>query len=229
MKISVESRNCLTCKEVNCFFKKHSKSDWLGILGEQKSTFNYSKGDVIFTEGEPLNGVYSVHYGAVKEVISLQSEHTQVVSFSSEGLLIGFRSLGGDQSHYVTTAIALNDVELVYFPIHLFNIAMNANPFMMESLLKLCIDDLNRSERKSRFLLNAGAEERVLSVLDYLIRVFGFDERQENKLRFTPSRKDLVNLSGLTYETFTRALLELKRRGVVDFVQKELIIHRHRF
>lgn len=199
------------------------------MLGDQKSTFTYSKGDVIFSEGEALNGMYSIHYGAVKEVVNLDKETQQVVSFSSCGMLIGFRALGGIQSSFVTTAIALNDVELVYFPIHLFNIAMNANPVMMESLLKLCIDDLNRSERKSRFLLNASAEDRVLSVLDYLIRVFGFSEDRSDKLRFTPSRKDLVNLSGLTYESFTRALMELKRRGIVELDQKELIVHRNPF
>lgn len=197
------------------------------MLGDQKSTFTYSKGDVIFSEGEALNGMYSIHYGAVKEVVSTGQDIQQIVSLSSAGMLIGFRALGGTQSNYVTTAIALDDVELVYFPIHLFNIAMNANPIMLESLLKLCIDDLNRSERKSRFLLNASAEERVLSVLDYLVKVFSFADDVQHKLSFTPSRKDMVSLSGLSYETFTRALMELKRRGIVELDQKELIIHRH--
>jgi CRP-like cAMP-binding protein len=226
VRVAIESRNCVTCKEENCFFKRHAKPDWLGMLGDQKTTYAYSKGDIIFQAGDPLTGMYSVHFGAIKEIVSLGKEETQILSFSSAGLLVGFRGLGGDQTNYLTTAIALNDVELVYFPIQLFNIAMNANPLMMESLLKLCIDDLNRSEMKSRYMLKASAEERVISVLNYLVKVFGYSSPNSGKLSFTPTRRDLVNFSGLTYETFTRALLQLKKRGVIDFDQKELILLR---
>lgn len=223
MKTIIESRDCTTCTETNCFFKQNAKTDWLEIIGAQKQTFVYKKGDVIFTEGEIMNGVYSIHYGAVKEVIQ-GSLDEEIISFSFNGMLVGYRGLGAGKNVFRSTAIALSDTELVYFPLPKFQLALHSNPMMMQSLLNLSIDDLNRSESKARFMMRASAEDKIVQVLSYLVKVFGFCPDLSGKLRFTPSRKDIVNYSGLTYETVTRTLNQFVRDGSLQFLGKEFIL-----
>ncbi|MCF8295750.1 MAG: cyclic nucleotide-binding domain-containing protein, partial [Bacteroidales bacterium] len=132
MKTIIESRDCTTCTETNCFFKQNAKTDWLEIIGAQKQTFVYKKGDVIFTECEMMNGVYSIHYGAVKEVIQ-GSLDEEIISFSFNGMLVGYRGLGAGKNVFRSTSIALSDIELVYFPLPKFQLALHSNPMMMQS------------------------------------------------------------------------------------------------
>lgn len=223
MKTAVESRDCVACRETNCFFKQNAKIDWLEIIGNQKQTFEYKKGDILFAEGEEMRGIYSIHYGAVKELIQ-GDEDEEIISFSSAGMLIGYRGLGPVRNEFKTTAVALNDVEVVYFPLSKFMVAMHANPMMMQSLLSLSISDLNWAEMKVRFLMKASAEEKIIRVLKYLQGIFGFKHNYPGQLAFTPSRKDIVNFSGLSYETVTRALNALKREGKIDFNNKEITL-----
>jgi len=223
VKTAIESRDCVTCGETNCFFKQNAKIDWLEIIGNQKQTFVFKKDDILFAEGEEMKGIYSIHYGAVKELIQGDADE-EIISFSSAGMLIGYRGMGPQRNEFKTTAVALNDVEVVYFPMSKFLVAMHANPMMMQSLLALSISDLNWAETKVRFLMKATAEEKIIRVLQYLHGIFGFNHTIPGQLAFTPSRKDIVNFSGLTYETVTRALNALKREGKIEFNNKEILL-----
>ncbi len=222
MSYQIDSRDCVTCKETNCFFKQTARTEWLELLGDQKTTLIFQPGEEIFREGEVMEGVYSIHYGAVKEVMGLDSDQPEIVSFSYDGMMIGFRGLRSREKKFRTTAIALSKAEFVFFPMKGFQIALRSNPTMLERLFHLSLEELYRKETQSRWLLRASAEEKVRYVLQYFTEVFGLVGEGERKLAFTPSRKDMVSYSGLTYETVTRVLRKLKQEGFIDIRGKEI-------
>jgi CRP-like cAMP-binding protein len=48
-----------------------------------------------------------------------------------------------------------------------------------------------------------------------IINAFGFDDKYPDLLSFTPSRKDISSIAGITYETVIRMLGELEKSKII--------------
>ena len=73
------------------------------------------KGEVIFEEGEALNGVFCVRDGICKLTKLSANGKDQIVKLVVKGELLGQRSLISDESSNLK-ATALNDMELCFIP-----------------------------------------------------------------------------------------------------------------
>ena len=95
----------------------------------------FRKGQVVFEEGETLNGVYCVKSGVCKLTKLSENGKDQVVKLVVKGGLLGKRSLITEQKTNLS-AVALNDMEMCFVPKSEIMEDLNKNPKFTMDVLK---------------------------------------------------------------------------------------------
>ncbi len=91
-------------------------------------------------------------------------------------------------------------------------------------LVKFFADQLKVSETRLRLQSEMTALEKVAFALLTTVNSFGFDKQDGTMLSYTPTRKDIANLAGTTYETVIRVLAEFEKTNVIRLEGKSIRI-----
>lgn len=123
---------------------------------------------------------------------------------------------------YPVTAITLVPSQVTFIPIDIFYKAVKANPDMALYLVQFFLDQLKFSENRMKISLDLPAKDKVAVALRTIIDSFGFVKQDPTLLAFSPSRKDIANLGGTTYETVIRVLSDLERLKIIQLEGKAI-------
>jgi CRP/FNR family transcriptional regulator len=220
---TIAKRKCETCTHYNCFINKYCSDEWKPIITFNKTTTDYPAGATIFTEGEPVTGIYEIYAGKIKIISSYGKGKERIVSFAKREQILGYHGLGGNMI-YPVTAVTLEESQVTFIPIDIFYKAVKANPDMALYLVKFFADQLKGSETRMKLQSVMTALEKVAFALLTIINSFGFDKKDTTLLSFTPSRRDIASLAGTTYETVIRVLAEFERNNIVRLEGKSIRI-----
>jgi CRP/FNR family transcriptional regulator len=216
-------RLCETCIHHQCFINKYCSDEWKPIITFNKTTTDYPAGATIFSEGEPVAGMYEIYYGKIKVVSSFGKGKERILSLLSQEQMLGFHGLGGNMI-YPVTAVTLVPSQVTFIPIDLFYKAVKANPEMAVFLMGFYADQLRQSNHRLKMYSVMSAKARVSASLVTTIDAFGFLPQDETLLSFTLSRKDIASMAGTTYETVIRVLGELEKTNVIRLEGKSIRI-----
>src|SRR5690606_7122640 len=136
---------CEQCiiKQFNAL-KSLSKEELIRISSCKTSRF-VKKGEVIFEEGEAINGVYCIKDGICKLSKLSENGKDQIVKIVVKGQLIGQRSLVIDQVSNLQ-AVALNDIEVCFLPkLEIIGDLQNNSKFSFD-ILKEMAQDLKEAD-----------------------------------------------------------------------------------
>jgi len=147
----------------------------------------------------------------------------RIISFAKREEILGYHGLGGNMI-YPITAITLEPSQVTFIPLDIFYKAVKANPDMALYLVKFFADQLKFSETRLRLQSEMSALEKVAFALLTIINSFGFDKQDGTMLSYTPTRKDIANLAGTTYETVIRVLAEFEKTNVIRLEGKSIRI-----
>lgn len=119
---------------------KALNKDELLKIANCKSSYTIKKGELIFEEGENVNGIFCVKDGVCKLSKLSPNGKDQIVKLVSKGELLGQRSMISDEPVNLS-AIALEDMEVCFIPkteiMGLFN---QNNNFSMNVMKVICGD-----------------------------------------------------------------------------------------
>lgn len=216
-------RKCETCKHYNCFINKHCSDEWKPIITYNKTSTDYPAGATIFSEGEPVKGIYEIYHGKIKVVSSYGTKMERIVSLATMEQILGYQGLGGDMI-YPVTAITLVESQVTFIPIDIFYKAVKANPEMALYLVKFYADQLKAAEIRMKQNSEMTVKEKVVVALLTIINSFGFSNQDPSLLSFTPTRKDIASLSDTTYETVSRVLGSLEKENLIKLEGKSIRI-----
>ena len=179
------------------------------------------KGQRIFTEGNPANGLYALYEGKVKIHQQLKSGQEQIVELLKPSDVFGYKALLCEEN-YSFSATAIEDSLVCLIAKDAFNtIIERSHSFKKDVIFKLA-DQVSLVQKKLE--MNAKtARERVLDALVNLVFVYGIEEETQ-ALNVTFNRKDLANLAGLTLETTVRTLSALKNESILELAGKQIVI-----
>jgi CRP-like cAMP-binding protein len=195
--------------------------EWIPAAGVHRKNLAYKKGELIFQEGDIVNGIFFVYSGTVKVHKKWGSEKELIIRFARAGSLFGHRGLGKDH-HYPISATALEPVEVCYFDLEFFQASLKVNLGLSQGLLQFFADELQASERKMRDIAHMQVKGRVAQALLQLKDDFGL--APEGYIGLTLSRQDLASLVGATYETVFRIINELAQEGLIRLEGKQIFI-----
>lgn len=168
---------------------------------------------VVFLEGLARSPQYRVVDGCVATVQTLSDGRRQIIDLVGPGRLIGIGF--GDHNRYSAETLGFTRLETV-------------SESTAQGERDLAISEiLARSQSLVMLLGRKTAPERVASALIDLARQFGRPARDRKRGAVTfhlyPTRGDLADWLGLTLETVSRCLSRLKKAGLIDIRQGDLV------
>lgn len=169
-----------------------------------------ARDEAIFTQGEPATCVYKVISGVVRLCRYLQGKRRHIAQFAFPGDFVGIM----DFEAHSFTAEALTDVVLIRYSQRELAELSEERPSIRRRFLTLLSQRLCDMENHLTVLGRQTAKERVVSFLLSMAERLGIDE--DDLVDVPMSRQDMADYLGLTNETISRVVTELKRAGLVE-------------
>lgn len=208
------NRKCENCTHHNCFINKFCSAEWKPLITFYKTSYDYPAGATIFSEGEKVKGIYQIYSGKIKVVSSVNGDKEKIVRLAAAEQMLGHRGLGGDMI-YPVSAITLEPSQVTFIPIDIFYKVIKANSELAFQMMQFYADEFKATERRTRMMEIMTAKEKVGFSIMRIIKAFGFNAKDSNLLNFTPSRKDIASIAGVTYETVIRVLSNLEKSNII--------------
>lgn len=150
--------------------------------------------------------------GATKLVARASGGREQVLGFHFAGDLMCVPARG---SHEYQLS-ALQDASLLTFSYDKVVELAGDNPVILRKLLVTTRAALARSREKSIALGRKTAPERVAWFLVGMAERIGMSDGKATRITLPMSRRDIADSIGVTIETVSRQLTELRKRGIVE-------------
>ncbi|MCB0399737.1 MAG: Crp/Fnr family transcriptional regulator [Winogradskyella sp.] len=212
---------CESCiiKEFNSL-KSLTRDELMRVSACKTGKF-YKKGQIIFEEGEVLNGVYCVKSGVCKLTKLSENGKDQVVKLVVKGDLLGKRSLVSDQKTNLS-AVALNDMEMCFIPKSEIIDDLSKNPKFTMDVLREMANDLRESDVSLVNMAQKSVKRRMAEILMYIHDNFGTDN--EGYLSIVLSREDFASIVGTATESAIRILSQFKKEDLISTKGKHIKI-----
>lgn len=186
-----------------------------------KTSSVIKKGDIIFREGESLNGIYCVREGVCKLTKLSDNGKEQVVKLAIKGGMMGQRSLvSGEISNL--TAVAINDMQICFIPKQEIVRDLQKNVNFSMDILKRMAQDLKTSEDSLVNMAQKTVKQRLAQTLIYVQTTFAVD--QDGYLALNLSRDDYASIVGTATESAIRILSQFKKEGLISTKGKQIKI-----
>nr|WP_315141241.1 Crp/Fnr family transcriptional regulator [uncultured Flavobacterium sp.] len=200
---------------------KALNKDELVKLSDCKTSLTVKKGEVIFEEGETINGIYCVKDGICKLTKLSPNGKDHIVKLIKKGELLGQRSMISDEPVNLT-AVALEDMEVCFIPkTEVMGFFDKNNQFSMNVMKTIC-GDLKEADDQMVNMAQKTVKERLAETLIYLHDTFGKNE--DNTLKVQLSRDELASMIGTATESCIRLLSDFNKSGLIELSGKKIIL-----
>ncbi|MCW5745366.1 MAG: Crp/Fnr family transcriptional regulator [Alphaproteobacteria bacterium] len=166
----------------------------------------------LFNEGDPAQHVFNITAGTVCLSKALADGRRQITGFLSEGDFIGLAH--GDSCAY--GAEALTPVEACRFPRERFEQYMAKHPDVERRLLQIASTELAAAQDQMLLLGRKTASERLASFLLRLSDRAVARGEPANLVALPMTRSEIGDYLGLTLETVSRTMTQLRKAGAID-------------
>lgn len=195
--------------------------DELIRISECKTSTTIKRGEVLFDEGEHINGVFCIRDGVCKVSKMSANGKDQIIKLIKKGDLIGERSLISNESSNLK-AVALNDMEVCFIPKEEIMKDLKQNSNFTMSILTDLAAALKQSDNVVVDMAQKTVKQRLAETLLHLNA--NFDEKENGALDIQLSREDLANLIGTATESAIRLLSGFKKEKLIDLKGKDIFI-----
>ena len=200
--------------------KALTKDELIRISGCKTSKI-IRKGEVIFEEGETLNGVYCVRDGICKLTKLSANGKDQIIKLVVKGELLGQRSIVSDESANLK-ATALNDMEVCFIPKAEILSDLKKNPDFTLDVLQHMAHDLKEADDIIVNMAQKSVRNRLAEALIHIHDSFGTNP--DGTLSVILSREDFASIVGTATESAIRVLSQFKKEGYISTVGKQIKI-----
>ncbi|MBP6180670.1 Crp/Fnr family transcriptional regulator [Flavobacterium sp.] len=195
--------------------------DELLQLSDCKTAYTIKKGEVIFEEGENVNGIYCVKDGICKLTKLSPNGKDHIVKLVTKGELLGQRSMISDEPANLS-AIALENMEVCFIPkSEIMGYFDKNNQFSMNVMKTIC-GDLKEADDHMVNLAQKTVKERLAETLLYLHDTFGKNE--DHSLKVQLSRDELASMIGTATESCIRLLSDFNKLGMIELTGKKIVL-----
>ncbi|WP_340691871.1 helix-turn-helix domain-containing protein [Hyphomonas sp.] len=185
--------------------------------GVPRNRLHFAPHEHLFFQGDQPTGVFQIISGTVILYKLMADGRRQIQDFSSDG---DFLALTFADIHNLS-AEALTDVEVDFIARASFDRALQDNAVFRRSIFTLIGDMLNASREQALLLGRKCAMERTATFLLFLDSRFADPATSFVDIRM--SRCDMADYVGLTLETVSRMMNQLKRQGIIELPQSNRI------
>jgi len=190
-------------------------------MADCKTSKIVKKGEIIFEEGESVNGVYCVKDGVCKMTKLSPNGKDQIVKLVKKGELLGQRSMISDEPANLS-AVALEDMQICFIPkTEILGFFNHNNQFSMNVMKTIC-GDLKDADDIMVNMAQKTVKERLAHSLLYLAETFG--TTTDNTLHLQLSREEIANMIGTATESCIRLLSDFNKLGLIELHGKKIAL-----
>jgi len=180
-------------------------------------------GAVLFSEGDASNRVILLLAGRVK-VSSLTEEGQEtVLGFRGAGEVLGELSAIDGAEHNATVTV-VEDGEALVVPAARFLAALEEQPGLAVTLLRLVIERLRDADHKREEFVSLDVAGRVAHRLVELAGTYGEPVEDGTRIGLVLSQRELAGWVGSSREAVNKALAQLEDAGLVGRDGRRLVV-----
>lgn len=200
-----DCRNCTIRRSV--LFAGLDESDF-ETIHKPIDQISYSPNTTIYSQDDPARSILTIRSGLVKLTQFLPDGTQRIVRLLHTTDVIGLEALLSDQ--YAHTAIALHKTEICRIPREIVRDLSERKPQLYHEIMARWHRALSDADRWITEFNTGTARARVARLLLWIA------ERGEGDRCQLFGREDLGAVLGLTTETTSRVMAELKRQGYIS-------------
>jgi CRP/FNR family cyclic AMP-dependent transcriptional regulator len=192
-------------------------------LAEIIEVRTYAKGEVLFWEGEPAQGLFLIKRGAVQiSKTNYQGKQAILHIFGSGEVLA--EAVIFSQAPYPATAEAVVPSTVYFMDTRAMQDLMLRHPRIALYIIEVLSTRLRIAQDKIKTWSYATAEGRTAKLLLDLARLHGREADGSIEVAVDLPQARLAALTGLTRETVSRVLSAWRSEDIIDTKQKRIFI-----
>ena len=207
------------------------RSDWhdldqpaSALLASGRRRREYGSGELVFTQGEPNDGVHCVSGGTVGIRRLDEKGNSVLLELAYPGDTIGYRSFLTGSEHK-TSAEALGPSVVCHIDRVTIAALLGGNPALGLRFLKRSIGELEHAHDmifRQATLSNRHKLVHLLLVL--VVRHGRLNSNGAQSIDLPVTRRDLASMVGTRHETISRIIGRLETDGVAHFSGRQVTI-----
>jgi CRP/FNR family transcriptional regulator len=189
----------------------------IGPLAAVATVSSFGAGAPILREGDPADHLFRITSGVVKVYRTLADGRCQITGFLFAGDFIGL----APEDVYLSGAVAVGPVTASRFARKKVEQLVAVSPLVARLLLRRTCSELVAAQDQMLLLGRKSAPEKVASFL------VAIAHRTSGDLVELPvTRADIADYLGLTIETVSRTLTQLREDGIIEVNRAQIRIRR---
>ena len=196
-------------------------------LAEASTAIDVRRRRFVYRAGDAPDALYLVARGRVKLCsVEHESGREAVIDILPSGSLFGESALYESSARQMS-AVAFENARLLRVPVSEFKLAMGDSRELYDHTFRLLGQRLSRSERRvADFALDA-IPARLEKLLCDLSDRYGRPGPGGTIIDLNLPHREIASIVGSTRESVTVRLNDLRRAGVIDFVDRKILL-KHR-
>ncbi|SFC29989.1 Crp/Fnr family transcriptional regulator [Clostridium uliginosum] len=221
------SNCCNNCRGELCaskvpIFENLNNEELIEIVKTIKHK-EYSKGDVIFTEGNVANTLYFINEGKIKLYKYTKDGKEQILHVLSEGDFFGELDLIKPSKYGFNSKAIVNSKICTLTKDEMKDIIMR-KPEIGIKVLETVGERLAKVENLVQNLATNDVDSRMAYLLTDLIERYGESIEKNISIKLPLSREDMASFIGVTRETISRKLKKFEDEKLIKIVGTKNII-----
>ncbi len=209
--MSVRSQLCEACGIKDLTFCSSLQGTEHDRLRQMLTHVQFDPHSTIFHEAEDADYVFNVTSGSVKLYKLLGDGRRQITGFLFPGDFLGLAL----NTTYSYTAEAIEPVTACRFPRQKLEKLFDEFPRLEKRMLGMAVDELAAAQDQMLLLGRKTAKEKVASFLLMLARRQEHRGEESDTIQVPMSRSDIADYLGLTIETVSRTLTQLRKEATI--------------
>jgi CRP-like cAMP-binding protein len=196
----------------------------LAVSKSNHTFHNFNKNDYVYFENQPSDTIYFVAKGRVKIFYKGRNGEEVVKSILSTGEIFGELALADEKAHTDFAQVMDNGTTICFWKLKDLQQLMLEDKDLSFSLLKLVGLRLFKIERKLELLVFKDVRTRIVEFLKDAAEWKGKKVGSETLIMTSLTHRDIAKLIGLSRQSVTTILNELKRENKIYFDRKRILI-----
>jgi CRP-like cAMP-binding protein len=172
----------------------------------------FRREDLLFTEGEPFNGLFLINKGVVRISQTNREGQDFVFWMAGAGELIGLSSYFNAKSYIYTAQVASASCEVQRISAKDLEDVINNSLDAKKHLMKLLCQRIEFTENRTRQFIGRNGDDRLAETLLFLAKNRSFSSSKGQKLVSIPyTFKDLSDITGIRQTYLTKLMAKLRR------------------
>jgi CRP-like cAMP-binding protein len=183
----------------------------------------FSAGELVFSEGEPCNGLHIIAHGKVRIFKTSMNGREQVLAVNGPGETVAELPVF-DGGPFPASTVAVEETEIVFISRRDFHAFCVDHPEVALKVLSVVGGRLRRLVGIIEELSFTTIRQRLISVLVKLAQTEGKSTARGIEFMLPATHQELANQLGTVRELISRNLMRLQAEGLVDVDARQIVV-----